>query len=488
MDTKAILEKLEGHFNEVSTELKQKVAAQEAELKEFGVTKQATAERLAELTEQLSEISQEFKDAQTRLDGMEAESKRLDIATTEEMADLGQQFVDSAAYKNMIEANGRSSNRYSVKSFFPPSEKALLSTSGNAGDLVVEQRRPGIVIHPDRNLRLRDLMTVQRTTSNAIEFVRETGYANVKSTIASANVSGTDTSVTVANSEGFIAGQVIQVQGASTVNVTIQSINFGTHVLTLTGQLGTTTAVADKVTGRSTTSFDPGQLGATPESNTKPEMDVTYTLVTESVKTVAHWIPASRQILADASMLRGRINDRLMYGLKFAEEYHFLYGDGSSRELQGILTDADRQTYSWSAGTIGDTKVDAIRRALTLAQLAYYPVNGVVLNPTDWEDIELLKATDDHYIWVTVPDGGVMRVWSIPVVVTNAIDAGEFALGAWNLGTVVYDREEASIRVAEQHGTYFIENMVAVLAEERLVQTIERPEAFVHGTFDSEPS
>lgn len=52
-----------------------------------------------------------------------------------------------------------------------------------------------------------------------------------------------------------------------------------------------------------------------PETQAKPQSGLSFTLKTESVKTVAHWIPASRQILADAPQLRGYVDQRLIYGL-----------------------------------------------------------------------------------------------------------------------------------------------------------------------------
>jgi HK97 family phage major capsid protein len=58
-----------------------------------------------------------------------------------------------------------------------------------------------------------------------------------------------------------------------------------------------------------------------------------------------------------------------------------------------------------------------------------------------------------------------------------------YLLGAFGLGAQVWDREDANIRVSEHHADYFIRNQIAILAEERLTQTIYRPEAFVKGTF-----
>ena len=73
------------------------------------------------------------------------------------------------------------------------------------------------------------------------------------------------------------------------------------------------------------------------------------------------------------------------------------------------------------------------------------------------------------------------------VVETTAIESGECLLGAFGLGAMIWDREQASIRISEHHDDYFIRNMLAVLAEERLALTIFRPQAFVLVNFDEAP-
>lgn len=220
----------------------------------------------------------------------------------------------------------------------------------------------------------------------------------------------------------------------------------------------------------------------------KPKSAITFEIVNLSVKTIAHWLPATRQIINDSTQLKSYIDSRLIYGLKLAEDEQVLYGDGLGENLQGILTQAGIQTYNWSAGNVGDTKIDAVRRAMTKALVAHYPVSGVVLHPNDWEDIELAKGSDGHYIWVIVTEGGQQRLWRAPVVVTTAINQDDFLTGAFEMGTALWDREEAAIRVTDSHDDFFTKNLWAILAEERLCQTIYRPEGFVKGSFDNEPA
>jgi len=223
-----------------------------------------------------------------------------------------------------------------------------------------------------------------------------------------------------------------------------------------------------------------------PETQDKPQSELSFYLKTESVKTIAHWIPASRQILADAPQLRGYVDQRLIYGLNLAEEQEILYGTGGAN-LQGIMTHQAIQNYQWSQGQPGDTKIDAIRRAITLARVAEYPVTGIVLHPKDWEEIELAKGSDGRYIWVSVTEGGQSRLWRVPVVDTTAIQVGECLLGAFRMGAMLWDREQTTIRVAEQHEDFFVKNMVAILAEERIALTIFRPQAFVAVKFNQAP-
>lgn len=217
------------------------------------------------------------------------------------------------------------------------------------------------------------------------------------------------------------------------------------------------------------------------ELSAKAKSDLAYDLVNSPVQTIAHYVISSRQILDDAAMLRNQIDNRLTYGLALKEDQQLLYGTGTSGEIEGLMVNASVQDAGGVA--TGDNLVDHIRKAIALAATSEYLANGIILNPTDFANIELLKGDDGHYIWANVPNGGEPRLWRIPVYESTAMTEGEFLLGNWNLGATLFDREQATVRVAEQHADLFIKNGVVVLGEERVALAVYRPEAFVKGVF-----
>ena len=225
----------------------------------------------------------------------------------------------------------------------------------------------------------------------------------------------------------------------------------------------------------------------------KNQSNVTWELVTVPVRTIAHWLPASRQVLSDAPMLANLIDTELTYGLDLESDAQLLLGDGTGQNLTGLLVDAGvTDIGELPVGTtVANTPaamIDHIRKAVTACQAnEYYNMTGIVLNPTDWQRLETAKATDGHYLMIQFPANGAdQRIWRMPVIVTNAMPADTFLLGDWTLGAKLYEREDVSVRVSESHADLFVRNGVAVLAEERYCLGINRPKAFAKGAFTVE--
>lgn len=378
-----------------------------------------------------------------------AASADLNQLTSRELKSIGEMFTDSPEFKAL--ANGRNganmSSAWQVKASLTGMQVKDVFTAmptvgnlsgftrgGGLGDFGSVQR-DAMITPPQRTKRVRDLFPVRRTTAAVIEYFRQIGFTSLE---------------------------------APGVN----------HA---SGVTYSTNNAASTVAERSGGAFA-----------LKPQSSFKFIGEQAPIRTMAHWEAAHRNVLADEPQLRSIIDNELMYGLRLLEDSQILNGDGNGENLMGVLSTPNIQEYAWSDGAVTpvpDTKADALRRAATLSFLAYYEPSGVVMHPNDWEDIELTKDSNGQYLLaVSIATGGSPRVWRMPIVDTPAMPEGTALVGAFGTAAQLYDREEASIRISEQHADFFIRNAIVILAEQRLALAVKRPEAFVKVDFDAEPS
>lgn len=390
VEIKALEKNIVGKFDEIQKATEQA----NAEIKELGEVKVETKAKL-------EAISKQYDDLYNRVQAVE--QKGAITSQSQGPYNLGEEFVKSDAYK-ALQSGSTGRARMEIKT-------AIINATGQNQPLVPADRDvSGIYTTPNRNLRIRDLLSSVQTSSNLIEFTRENAFTN----------------------------------------------NAGPTV-----------------------SGSPQQF----ENVTKPESAITFTLVNVPVVTLAHFIPASKQVLDDSPMLSGHINGRLMYGLKLKEETQLLLGTGSNHQLNGLYTQAT--AYSVRSPQLTN-EMDIIRDAIRQAQASEYSPDFLVLNPNDWYDIEILKAytsaTDRRYV-VGDPRQGLMppNLWGLPIVLTNSITAGTFLMG--NAASAeIADRQQAAVELSMEDSTNFQKNMVTIRAEERLALVVYRTEAFIKGS------
>ncbi|MCB1836278.1 MAG: phage major capsid protein [Alcanivoracaceae bacterium] len=316
---------------------------------------------------------------------------------------MGQVVAESEEFANNAERVARAKGSFSV-----PVQAAISTTQsdGSNGYPVDPQRVPGIVGLPERRLTIRDLLSWGRTSSNSIEYVKETGFTNSANVVAEA------------------------------------------------------------------------------PSNAKPESDLTFSLTSAAIATIAHWVHASKQVLSDASMLQGFIDGRLRYGLALKEELQLLKGSGAGLNINGLNTQASAFSNP-GVEVSSQTKIDTLRIAMLQVALAEYTADGIVLHPTDWTEIELTKDSQSRYVFANPTSLAGPTLWGLPVVATQSQDQGDFLTGAFRMGAQGWDREDASVMISTEDRDNFVKNMVTILCEERIGLTVYRPEAFVRGDFGS---
>lgn len=221
--------------------------------------------------------------------------------------------------------------------------------------------------------------------------------------------------------------------------------------------------------------------GATGEvEGVKPEATITFEPVTEPVKTIAVWIPATKRALSDASQLRGIIDQELREDLDEELEDQMVNGDGVGENFTGILNNTGILAQAWDTDIL--TTVRKARTALRV--LGRSRPTALLCHPNDAETMDLLKDTSGGFYFGGPAQGGVQQVWRVPVVECETMTEGTGLMGDFRKA-VLWDRERASIQVSDSHADFFIRNMVAILAEMRAAFALIRPSAFITVPFES---
>lgn len=214
-------------------------------------------------------------------------------------------------------------------------------------------------------------------------------------------------------------------------------------------------------------------------SGAKPESAMLLEKVTETVNTIAHWIPATKRALSDARQLRTLIDQFLRFGLEEELEDQMINGDGTGENFTGISNVTNVQAQAWDTNILVTT-----RKARTKVRTVGRDTpNAYLLHPTDWETIQLIRdesggAGTGSFLFGGPAGNQAQTLWGLPVVESEALTQGVGYVGNFRQA-VLWDREQATIQVSDSHSDFFIRNMVAILAELRAAFGVLRPKSIV---------
>ena len=223
------------------------------------------------------------------------------------------------------------------------------------------------------------------------------------------------------------------------------------------------------------------------EGAQKPQSDITFASATANVRTIAHWIPVSRQAFDDAPGMESLIDGELRYGLDYVEEQQLLFGDGTGENLLGLVPQATPflAPFTPIARPASDNaKVDTLLQAITQAEVALLPATGIVLNTIDWAEIISSKDSTGAYLG-NGPFGSAQprTLWDLPTAVSPAMPRGKFLVGSLGTAAQIFDRLDAEVVISSEDRDNFIKNMLTVRAEKRLALAVKRSQGIVYGSF-----
>jgi HK97 family phage major capsid protein len=216
----------------------------------------------------------------------------------------------------------------------------------------------------------------------------------------------------------------------------------------------------------------------TAEGALKPESAEVFAQTDEPVRKIAHFLPVTEEMLADAPALQGFINARLTLGVQLTEEDQLLNGNGTSPNLLGFL---NRSGLAAAQPRGTDNNADAIfKQVSAIRKNAFVEPDGIVIHPDNWQTIRLAKDAQGQYYgrgpFEDTP--GQTTLWGIRVVVTPAISAGTALVGAFQPGSQIFRRTGMELAASNSHSDFFQRNQVALRAEERLALAVYRPSGF----------
>lgn len=221
------------------------------------------------------------------------------------------------------------------------------------------------------------------------------------------------------------------------------------------------------------------------EGSLKPKSELTFELITEPVRTIAHLMDVSLQMLDDVDFIESYIETRMRYGLALIEEGQLLNGSGTGQNLEGIYTAATPYSQPAGAEVTAEQDLDKLRLALLQVELANAFATGIVLHPTNWANIELMKDANFQYLFTNPQNTTTGRIWGRDVVSTQAMTVGRFLTGDFAQHAQIFDRQDANVAISFENKDNFERNMATIRVEERLALAIYRPEAFVKGVLES---
>jgi HK97 family phage major capsid protein len=272
-------------------------------------------------------------------------------------------------------------------------------------------------------------------------------------------LTGSDTNVAPARMPGIVGGAVQPL----TLESFLPSVPTTSNAIEFTKENAFTNNAAEAAEGAS-----------------KAESAITFTLVNMPVSTVAHWIKISRQLASDNVALAAYVNARMVYGVNRKVETQLVSGDGTTPNISGILDAGNFTAHGIADAALGTTlkKLVLIRKMIAASKVAGYPVDAILLNPSDWADIEIdLFTTAAGHTLYSVTDAGQARLFGVPVIESVGMTVDQVAVGAFGQAYMIHNREGVTVEMSDSDSDNFTKNLITIRAERRLALATERPSA-----------
>ncbi len=211
------------------------------------------------------------------------------------------------------------------------------------------------------------------------------------------------------------------------------------------------------------------------EAATYGESALAYTERSSEVRKIAVSLPVTDEMMEDTERLQNLIDQRLQFMLQKRLDSQILVGSGTAPNLRGVNNLSGINTQA--KGT--DPVFDAVYKGIVLIQTtAFEDPDGIVMHPSDWQDIRLTRTADGIYILGSPGDDVAPRLFGLPVIPTTHQTQNTAVVGCWRMHSELAMRRGIEVQISDSHSTYFVEGKKMLRADLRCALIFDRATAF----------
>lgn len=212
------------------------------------------------------------------------------------------------------------------------------------------------------------------------------------------------------------------------------------------------------------------------EAEQFPEATLALKEAESPVRKIPVFLPVTDEQIEDVPQAQGYISRRLPFMLRQRLDGQIVNGDGEAPNLEGFLNKEGVQTQEAGA----DSTPDAIYKGMVKVRVTGRAMVGpVIIHPTDWQGVRLLKTADGIYIWGSPAEAGPARIWGQPVVEADVIAEGTALTGDFANFSELSMKRGITVKISDSHSDFFIKGKQAIRADMRVALVVYRPAAFV---------
>ena len=196
----------------------------------------------------------------------------------------------------------------------------------------------------------------------------------------------------------------------------------------------------------------------------------------------------SQEMLDDTPGLSSYLSQRLPGKINTVIDDQLIGGSGTSPNLLGLLNGGTVFAAGGFANAIESAQeLDVLYVAMNQLAIANFAATGIVLNPTDFHKIALLKDTTNEYLRGNslISADGFFRINGVPVFMNNKLAAGNFIVGDFAQGSQVWQREGLRVDFGYEDGDNFSKYLVSVRGIARIAHSVYLPNAYSRGSFST---